>query len=159
MCYKYIRQKNNYSCGPIALYNLLTWANAHDSMSYRDIYKLTKCDSTHGTKTLHFTAALEKLTHESINLKTINNFKKFNQLQKILLENKNLCAIIEYEQRESYLHFVLVFSKNKKLFIVNQHANKHFLLVVQKIENLDFIMNFNTKKHHPLVWMIIQKQY
>ncbi len=164
--YTFIRQRNNYTCGPIALYNLLTWANAHTIMTYRNIYKLTNCDSKNGTTTLNFTIALKKLIHKSNGNMIVlnatqpqktNKQKDFDDLHKLLFENSNLCAIVEYEQRATYLHFVLLFVENNKLFIINQEANKKSVPVVQKINNLNFMIKFNNKKHHPLIWIVQKK--
>lgn len=155
--HRYIRQKNNYTCGPIALYNLLTWANAHDLLSYRNIYKLTECNPIHGTTTNNFSETLKRLIHESSSNLKLSKCKIIG-LQKLLLANTEVCAIVEYEHNENYLHFVLMFAnKQGQLFIVNQDSTNIKKSIVKEIQNLDFMNKFNNKKQHPMVWTIFKK--
>ncbi len=160
MSYHYIRQKNNYSCGPVAIYNLLTWSQNHELISYRDIFGLTKCNPTNGTSTNAFGKCLKTIeTLSKQNLSVVKIFQRPN-IQMIvdeLLANPNRAAIVEYFKEDQYLHFVFVYvtTDEKRLITVNQHAERRDFAIQQTFQKKYFqkIARKNSF-HYPIVWIL-----
>ncbi len=153
--FKFIRQPNNYSCGPIALYNLLTWSDLHAICSYRNIYKLTKCNSQSGTSTSQFEFVLKFLISQSNN--KLHLLKpclfSFLDLKNQLIANSHYVAIIEYVKEYKFLHFIILFTNSKKeIYSVNQNAdNKHFPIVQKAFMEM---FQTNTNQQYPIFWIL-----
>jgi hypothetical protein len=61
MMTRYLRQRDTYSCGPIAILNALKWAGASKTgKSIRTLRKDAKCNYPDGTYSVDFNRALRK---------------------------------------------------------------------------------------------------
>ncbi len=146
-----IRQPNNYTCGPIVLYNLQKWANI-SSFTYRQIYNMTQCNEIEGTSTQNLHHTLNQIVLNS----GINLIKTTNCTQNILqyLKTQNIAIIIEYLKNDSYLHFILIIKDhNGKVLIVNEGAENKQIPIIQykKITTTKYHKN---GIHYPVAWII-----
>ena len=108
----YIRQPNYYTCGPTALYNLLTYCNAHcRELSFRKLIELCKCDSIMGTRSVDFQVALKKVcAHAGVSYASITECTVDQIIQKL---RAGFPVILEYHWKINELglkdeHYVLL---------------------------------------------------
>lgn len=123
---KFIRQNNDYSCGPVALYNLGTFYQI--KFDYDFLYHLCKCNPKSGTKTRNFTLALNSLAKQGF-FQIVENVKD----PKHFLKSKGNCVLMEYKQQDEW-HFVLVVSN----YVINKNGkNKQKPIIQLRDENFD----------------------
>lgn len=122
---RWLKQRNEYSCGPIVMLNILKWAGY--KVSYKKDYKYwkekLKCDRTYGTNTFRYMEAVSKIPN--IKMYTCRGNLTFRQIKKALSNG----ALVLLNSAYSFnvgdpagTHVLLVSKKTKKsLFLVNSH--------------------------------------
>ncbi len=150
-----IRQPNNYTCGPIVLYNLQKWANI-SSFTYRQIYNMTQCNETEGTATQNLHHTLKHIVLNS----GINLIGTTNCTQDILqyLKTQEIAIILEYLKNDGYLHFILIIKDhNGKVLIINEGAENKQIPIIQytKITTTRYRKN---GIQYPIAWIIEKKK-
>jgi hypothetical protein len=105
--HKFIRQKDNHSCGPTCLFNLCQFYNI--SFHYSFIYKLCKCNKKSGTTTKNFTLALDFILEH--------------------LTKCYPCILVEYPI-DSVTHFALIIDG----YIINKDGKDSTKRIVQKMD-------------------------
>lgn len=145
-----IRQPTNYTCGPIALFNLQKWAQSNNKLSYRTIYKKTQCNPINGTLTFNFELALEDVL--DFNKLTLVK-KEIQPVKWKMPQNEDQILIIEYYTVKKYLHFILIVCINGEIKMINEGAENKKIPIIQKF-NLQF-ENYEKNSHkYPIVWQI-----
>ena len=145
-----IRQPNNYTCGPIVLYNLQTWSQSK-ILTYRQLYILTKCNPQTGTFTKDFEIALAALIKIS-NLKLI---EKQIQPKKLSLNNNRQAIVMEYFTHLQFLHFILiVMDQDQNLIMINEGAENKEIPLIQSAKHLKIKRYEKNGIKYPIVWKI-----
>ncbi len=142
-----IRQPNNYTCGPIVLFNLQKWTKSM-SVSYRELFTLTKCNPKTGTFTSDFEIALDVLLQNS-QLKLI---QKQIQPPNITLKNPKQAIILEYFTHLNYLHFILIIFLGDNLIMINEGAENKKIPIVQNANKLRIIKYEKNGIKYPIMW-------
>jgi len=109
---RYVKQRDKYSCGPVAIMNVLKWAgyafNYEDSLPV--LQKLCKCISVTGTKHANFDRALRLVTSRFKVFKVRRVHRpKLWQIEEHLREGG--LVILNYYWRkdeEGHRHFMLL---------------------------------------------------
>ena len=153
---KYLKQRNSFSCGPIAIINAYKWLGL--KYSYKNLKELEKeldCDSS-GT------------SHESIHLALLFKFNKVNRYQKPLnidkiisnFENKNNAMVLsfayqEFDQINMHVCFVSEY-KDKKFYIHNYSKLKaHYWISEQELSDLvNLSITEPDGSRYPNIWLI-----
>jgi hypothetical protein len=128
--HKFIRQKNNYSCGPVSLFNLCQFYGV--PFDYSFIYKLCKCNKKSGTTTKNFALALNFI------------------LKHLRYDNRKSlkcypCTLVEYPI-ENVTHFALIIDN----YIINKDGKDSMKPIVQKMTQR-FLQHL---ANHASVWTI-----
>ncbi len=148
---KYLRQPNNYSCGPIALYNLLIWADLSFIISYRNIFKHMQCDIQNGTTTNNFFSTMQHICQKSNNILRLTLSKKVVALSNQIFFKKNRAFVIEYKTIKNSFHFVFIFvDNNNQYVIVNEGANNKKIPIIQYFD----VNKYDIQQ----MWIIDKKQ-
>lgn len=124
---RWIAQKNNFSCGPVAILNILKWAGF--PVSYNKDYKFwkTKCKCT------------EYGTHQPLFQKCLINLKN------ILSTPKNLPTISSIEDAIKNNQLVVM----KSTFMIDSKRDLgHFFVISEMTEHSFFCVNDVEGKHN-----------
>lgn len=117
---RFLRQRDQYSCGPIAILNALKWAGLQ--LTYKDnfkqIKKLCKTTASWGTTPENITNVLSKYTeHLNFEIKALITLKDIERHLK-----KGGAVILEYWFKENLDiydgHYVFIFQIFGKDFVV-----------------------------------------
>lgn len=106
---RYVRQRDNYSCGPVAIANALKWAGS--KFSYRRYHPMfiaaAKCQKPRGTKRGHFDRTLRFFarTFDWFKVKRALGIKRAGLLS--FLRSSDHAAILQYYVKEDKRHFAL----------------------------------------------------
>lgn len=146
---RYVKQKNKYTCGPVAIINIMKWCGYNTSYK-KDIKKIIKTTNTDvgGTYFYEIGLALENvrniktLIRHKINITEIKKQLKMNNV--VLIDFDWNCNKINKKIDNSSLrHCSLVIGYNnetKKYKIVNHYKNE----TISDVDNEDFKKEIDT---------------
>jgi len=163
---RFVRQRDNYSCGPVAIMNVLKWAghpiNYQDSIS--QLQRLCNCRPKDGKGTMHsdFDRALRKIADR------LGSFKVRRVHRPALSEiEEHLQAgglvILNYYWRkkgEGYRHFSIladVKPSGKYFLTVNDFAHGPAERIVSRKKFKNFNLRFQRVDPHYKAWFISLK--
>ena len=123
---RYISQKDNYSCGPVAFINLMKWSG--ENVTYKDInfYKeFLMCDKS-GTFRGVFSVAIESLYN--LNVKHVSN-PRSKDIDGCLDKGGSVVLVYSfYDEDEEDCeagHFMFVTKKCKKTYLCHNSGKKY----------------------------------
>ncbi len=127
---KYIRQPTHFSCGPIALYNLVLWCDYHTTVlwcdnpspkfTYRRIYGMSNVDPSAGTLFKEFNNIVQEISNH-YNLKVyLSNAPKLYNVKKHL-DNGGLVLLNFHweENSRSGDHYIMLVGFGGNICVVN----------------------------------------
>ena len=102
---QFITQQNHYSCGPVAIYNLLQFYK--QSPCINCIHKKTKCNPRSGTSMLNISKTLQHY-----NISFSNG----------IVQDGNV-FVFEYKHPNYGLHIVFAYKLNNRFLLINDFQN------------------------------------
>jgi len=119
----YVKQHDNYSCGPVAIINLCKWAGKNVSYKndFAKITKMCKCKSPNGTFPENFNKCLRKCLKKCTKIQEVIK-PSMKQINKHLLCNQAL--VLRYEVKPLHNHFILIVPSNGKTFTCINDGDK-----------------------------------
>lgn len=153
---RYIKQKDDFSCGPIALLNVRLWAG--QSVSYKQNYKecrvICKC-SEEGTQRSHFQRALNHFAPNSYDVYT-NSYLNIRDLANHIKAD-GIAVLMHYFPNAWYSHFCLVTGRQGDDWVVINDDVDHFRKVISHLEMKKYMKRqFIDGVWFPKLWFINQ---
>jgi len=156
---RYIKQKDTYSCGPIALINAMKWAGFN--YTYKDLkrmQRLCKCKYPNGTHWRDMTNAIRDMS--KLMTTTRKNWPLILDIIKHL--EKDGVVILAYKRDPKHVgHYILItdYDKEKQEFkVVNAGRPCTRTTSKMKKDTLDNIIKHrymkNRRPHFPAAWFI-----
>jgi uncharacterized protein YehS (DUF1456 family) len=121
---RYVQQRDNTSCGPIAIINALKWANV--KVTYKDLDKYVKKCRSHlklGTWPRHLIGVLSREKHLKVVYYPTLNLKKIDNI----LKSNNIVLVDYYyiNKKHKYGHWFMIESfTNKKYNCINLYKRQ-----------------------------------
>lgn len=154
--WRFIRQRDDYSCGPTAVLNAAKWAGLR--YTYRDLdYLRTLCRTVpeHGTGDQDLENGLRQTLKP---VATVQRGGRMTHLQAIrFLENPHHAMVLMYQWKtgqETEGHYIFAFGDGKRrIFLVNAHVGPPTV-------DCRYIRTFwrasmkPNKEHPPRIWLI-----
>jgi ABC-type bacteriocin/lantibiotic exporter with double-glycine peptidase domain len=151
----YIEQPNDYTCGPIALYNLLSTTNV--KISLNKLTKLCKCNADSGTHANNFNHAVKKINkYYKINIREIEPTIK--NIDDILLRNGYIIILFHWDNFvTSGEHYAIIdYKQNHKYRIINYSFDEFTKYVTKREMKTLLIKDTNvTCGKCPSMWYIL----
>jgi len=124
MTKRWIKQRNSYSCGPVALMNLLKWLGqpVNYDKDYPEMFAKCKCNKE-GTQLRNFVKVLYEIEDIKITPRTVPNIWVIDEAL-----SQNRAVILKTAYKENYElegHFFLITEKTEKSFFCVNLASKH----------------------------------
>ena len=149
---KWIKQRDEYSCGPVAIINILKWLGVNATYKWLPaVQNLCRCDID-GTSTADIESALKRLCIKykkrmSPSLKKIDDHL-----------NRNGIALVEYYYAQDEGHFALCIKKTKKQYTLVNDVKE---ITVSRIYRKGFIKLIRSHRVNeaPLIWFIYGNSY
>jgi predicted double-glycine peptidase len=124
MAHRWIRQRNNYSCGPVAIMNLLKWLG--ESVTYANDYAywLKQCKTAkYGTSLYNFTRVLYNLDGIKISPRNVPNI---GVIDEALLNGRAVVMKSAYISNDVYEgHYYLITDCTDKSYYCVNLNDKH----------------------------------
>lgn len=121
---QYIKQKDEFGCGPVALLNVRLWAG--QSVTYKQNYEecKTTCKCLEGTQRSHFHRALNHFAPNSYNVYTNSNLNIKDLSNHI--KTDGIAVLLHYFPDAWYSHFCLVTGRENKddWVLINNDKNR-----------------------------------
>jgi len=155
---RYIKQKDNYSCGPVAIVNALKWAG--EKTTYKNIKEIKQkcnCVSPSGMWHSRMTAYLRKnkslvvtKIRESPNIK-IKEIDNWLGLNNIVILRYNMWV----RQNIWAGHYIMISDKTDGLYKVHNIGDKSSLTLT--VSQLKYMVKDHLGKWPPDAWFIRKK--
>lgn len=153
---QYIKQKDNFGCGPIALLNVRLWAGQFVTykQNYEECKIACKC-SDEGTQRSNFHRALNHFSPNSYNVYTNSNLNIRDLTNHIKADG--IAVLLHYFPGAWYSHFCLVIGKEDDNWIL---VNDDMHQLRQKISHIEMKKymkrQFIDGVWFPKLWLINQ---
>ena len=137
----YIRQADRYSCGPVALQNLLIWVGIKDSrFSYEKLHSMCHCEEGKGTSTRYFHETLQFITDRSV--LQVDKFSYFPTIGEITKHLKAVGVIIlKYHWDQM------------------AYTGEHYVFISEIIDNkFSLINDDNPEAGYPIIELVIPRK-
>lgn len=160
---RYVRQKDKFRCGPVAILNALRWAglNINYKKSINNLTLMCFCKPGRGTSHNNFDNALRELCENFFKVRrvyhpTLKQIEEHLQNNGAVILNYRICRIKKEEQRHfqlvvgmdkngKYFHSVNAFSNKPAFFKISREKFKSSCLRSQRVDK-SFKAWFLTKK-------------
>lgn len=153
---RFLRQKDQYSCGPVAVINALKWAGL--PLTYKSDFKeiKTRCKTTAdwGTTPHNISKVLSQYDELSFEIKQLITLK---DIEEHLLSGG--AVILEYWFKDETLydgHYVFIYEREGNDFVVVNHMSDGSAVQVCSRQNLKSMLRCKKYRYtgSPSAWLI-----
>lgn len=131
---RYVKQRNTYSCGVIAVINALKWAGynfTYDQL-YNVLSEVLQTNSEIGTEEKYLDKVLKLFGSKVFSVTHVKSIN-FKQLNKEIEEGHAVILLTHTDDHDKDMHYFLVIGKQDKKFIaINLFTNESESLITEK---------------------------